>query len=557
MMKTRIPFTLFSIIAAFLLNPALGQTIPGINYQGVARNLDGSPRANQAISIRISILSNSSSGSVEYSETHELATNQFGLFSLVIGKGASQVNSFAGINWSNTSKWLQVEMDDQGGSNFQVIGTQQLLGVPFALYAQEAGANLTAGDGIEIANNQIINKAPDQPVTLIGVGATTISGTYPAFTVNTQEGDADPANELINGVSLEPGDILRITDAGGNYVVDLSGIAGADDQALTFDSPTGQLTIEDGNTVTITDVDPGNELITGASLVGTDLNLTDAGGTRVVDLSSLNDPGTDDQGLTFNSGSGQLTIEDGNTVTITDVDPGNELITGASLVGTDLNLTDAGGTRVVDLSSLNDPGTDDQGLTFNSGSGQLTIEDGNSVTITDVDPSNEIQNLSQVLTQNNDASGTTITNLPIPVNASDVATKSYVDINDASVANNYAFRVDFNYTPPPGGATNELLDLSTPQFDVSGVLSGNDFTAQVDGIYVFYVTGTTTDNVPMSIIEDGTPAPVVRSSGFTILDINYNGTYMFQLTAGQTIQLRIDSAADGDNVTGSFFGYKL
>ncbi|PKP22626.1 MAG: hypothetical protein CVU05_03070 [Bacteroidetes bacterium HGW-Bacteroidetes-21] len=45
----------------------------------------------------------------------------------------------------------------------------------------------TAGTGINISGNQVINIAPDQTVTLTGTGATTISGTYPDFTISSTD----------------------------------------------------------------------------------------------------------------------------------------------------------------------------------------------------------------------------------------------------------------------------------------------------------------------------------------------------------------------------------
>ncbi len=76
------------------------------------------------------------------------------------------------------------------------------------------------------------------------------------------------------------------------------------------------------------DADTTNELLTGATLNGNQLELTDAGGTQTVDLSSF------------------------SLVDDADADPTNELLTGAALNGSQLELTDAGGTQTVDLSGL-------------------------------------------------------------------------------------------------------------------------------------------------------------------------------------------------------------
>jgi hypothetical protein len=136
------------------------QAPKGINYQGVARNNEGKPYASQNISVRISVLKNAANGEVEYAETHKPQTNQFGLFTLVIGQGTKVSGvDFASINWSLGNKWLQVEIDATGGSSFVLAGSQQLMSVPYALYAETSGNNatLTAGSGISITNNVVSN----------------------------------------------------------------------------------------------------------------------------------------------------------------------------------------------------------------------------------------------------------------------------------------------------------------------------------------------------------------------------------------------------------------
>jgi hypothetical protein len=125
----------------FLLN-SNAQAPQGINYQGVARNVQGVELTNQLIGIELSVLNGSANGTVVYTEQHSVNTDAGGLFTLTIGLGTPTIGTFVAINWAvGGGKWLKVSMDANGGSNFQLLGTSQLLSVPFALYAGNVANN--------------------------------------------------------------------------------------------------------------------------------------------------------------------------------------------------------------------------------------------------------------------------------------------------------------------------------------------------------------------------------------------------------------------------------
>jgi hypothetical protein len=119
----------------------------GINFQGMARNTAGEALANQKISLRLSVLINSESGTVEYSETKEATTSGQGVFSVVIGDGniLTKTGNFSDINWKNPVKFLKVELDPSGGTNFALMGTSRLQAVPFAYYANGIDAENIQG----------------------------------------------------------------------------------------------------------------------------------------------------------------------------------------------------------------------------------------------------------------------------------------------------------------------------------------------------------------------------------------------------------------------------
>lgn len=111
-----------------------------LNYQAIARNANGVALTFRDVGIRLSIRDGSANGSIVYSETRNVRTNQFGLFTVVIGSpGASNVlGSMASINWISGNKYLQVEIDPEGGNNYFQAGASQLQAVPYALFANAA-----------------------------------------------------------------------------------------------------------------------------------------------------------------------------------------------------------------------------------------------------------------------------------------------------------------------------------------------------------------------------------------------------------------------------------
>ncbi len=134
-------YCLFSLVS-------FAQVPQGLNYQAVARNASGAVLANQSVSVQFTVHDVSQSGTIVYQEHRTLTTNQFGLFTAVIGAGGTVTQgTFAGINWGNGNKYLQVELDATGGSTYVDMATTQLMSVPYALYAANSPAGATGATG--------------------------------------------------------------------------------------------------------------------------------------------------------------------------------------------------------------------------------------------------------------------------------------------------------------------------------------------------------------------------------------------------------------------------
>ena len=78
------------------------------------------------------------------------------------------------------------------------------------------GTTYTQGTGISLAGNVITNTAPDQVVTLTGTGSTTVTGTYPNFTINSTGGGGSYTGGT--GITISGSVINSVWTASGNNI---------------------------------------------------------------------------------------------------------------------------------------------------------------------------------------------------------------------------------------------------------------------------------------------------------------------------------------------------
>ena len=150
----------FTVIIMVLCATALFAQAPEkFTYQAVVRNANNSLMANASVGIRVSVLQGSATGNAVYVESHTATTNANGLLTVEIGGGTAQQGTFADIDWANGPYFLKTETDPNGGTNYSVTSTQQLLSVPYALYAKDAG-NGFSGDYNDLTNTPVIPTVP-------------------------------------------------------------------------------------------------------------------------------------------------------------------------------------------------------------------------------------------------------------------------------------------------------------------------------------------------------------------------------------------------------------
>lgn len=145
-----------SIIILLAAISSQAQAPQAFSYQAVIRNASNALVANQLVGEKISLLKDSATGTVVYSETQSVKTNANGLVSLQIGTGSVLSGSFSGINWATGTYFIKTETDPTGGSKYTISNTTQLLSMPYALQAGSA-PSLQYPDGFTNATTVIIN----------------------------------------------------------------------------------------------------------------------------------------------------------------------------------------------------------------------------------------------------------------------------------------------------------------------------------------------------------------------------------------------------------------
>jgi len=187
----------------------------GLNFQGVARSSTNSVLASQAISIKLTILQGSATGSAEYSETRKVTTNAQGLFTAVIGEAGAlnTTGNFATINWKLTPKFLKVEMDPTAGSNFTTMGTTQLQSVAYAQFANGVAAENVAGV---------------LPVAAGGTGVTSISAIKTALSIDKVNNTADLDKPISNSTQSALAIKANATDVAISLATKVDKVTGKD-----------------------------------------------------------------------------------------------------------------------------------------------------------------------------------------------------------------------------------------------------------------------------------------------------------------------------------------
>ncbi|MCR5697375.1 MAG: hypothetical protein K6G73_10435 [Marinilabiliaceae bacterium] len=137
--------------AQFNLSANITNVPQGISYQAVVRDGSNIIAANEEFEVQITISAELANGTTasEYTETHTVKTNENGLFTLVIGQGSSS-QQFSEFNWAIQGATYKIATQTPYGSD-----AAQLLSVPFAFYAANAGNIDTKAIAAALSNEDV------------------------------------------------------------------------------------------------------------------------------------------------------------------------------------------------------------------------------------------------------------------------------------------------------------------------------------------------------------------------------------------------------------------
>lgn len=216
-----------------------------MSYQAVLRDATNELLTLRSVGMRISITHRDMTGPPVYAETHYTNTNVNGIVTVQVGQGGVITGSFSKIDWSQGPYFIKTETDPNGGSDYQIIGSSELLSVPFALYALNSNkvdqdfvktAELKGSVPYEINVNGGISVSKN--VTLAGnleaLGATSTLGTNekPFKGLFISSGSLSIASDTL-GKNI-PAAIL--SNVGGNLQISAGGVKLMGDQ-VSFIAP--------------------------------------------------------------------------------------------------------------------------------------------------------------------------------------------------------------------------------------------------------------------------------------------------------------------------------
>ncbi len=276
--------TFATILAAITLHTqtAWSQAPQAIPYQAVARNTAGNLLSSQNVALRFSLRDGTAAGTIVYRETQNVTTNSLGLFSVSLGQGVPVIGTLAAVNWANGAKFLQVELDPSGGTNYTNMGTSPFNSVPYALHAATSNDNKWLSNGNNISNAN---------TGKVGIGLNTPGALFHVNDVNGTQ-DAPSADLVLSRVWNNPSDTrassvfhyYSTTTGNDNLAFGVSGGGGSNDAPNSLSQI--KMMIQGNGNVGIGTITPESKLSIVDPIYNSALHASIDGGDALLQLKS-------------------------------------------------------------------------------------------------------------------------------------------------------------------------------------------------------------------------------------------------------------------------------
>ena len=209
------------------------QTPQGFNYQATVRNAGGELIVSQNVNFRFNVQQGSATSDAVFTETHLVSTDDLGQVNIVIGEGTATTGDFTLIDWSLGSYFLGIELNT--GTGYVAMGTTQLLSVPFALYAENSGAEASDLQGVldtGATANLVVSEENLSGIELSTTGGVTENNDYNGISssINGTNGRNIAVSGESNGINLHRNYGFR--GIASNAEVTNTGVQGIADSAI-------------------------------------------------------------------------------------------------------------------------------------------------------------------------------------------------------------------------------------------------------------------------------------------------------------------------------------
>jgi hypothetical protein len=281
--------TIYTIALIVFALAGFSQAPQLINYQGIARNAQDQPIANQLLGLKFEIFQGTQT-TPTFTETAQVTSNATGLFTWKIGNNSA--NGVSVVDWANGPQSLLVSIDVTGGTAYQAIGDKQMMvSVPYALNAHYASnvpptvVNYTSGiltvNGVQ---TNISGAASAQTLTVLGtsvngttvglVGGNTVTVPHPTITGSgATTVTPGPSGYDISSQQVTVNDYKPVPNS--NFLLGLAQIVGTAPNysvvvapTFTYSQATGSLIIYNNPLV------PSSSAYTYSYYITPDVNLT-------------------------------------------------------------------------------------------------------------------------------------------------------------------------------------------------------------------------------------------------------------------------------------------